>query len=358
MARDGKAHYRALREDFRRGHHGRVLANGEHVVARLADDPAQSELVAPSMLLVGASLTQVEHYREAVAWLEQGLARLADEQDPSRSTFADRDHAIGDPHWFHRMLADLYLLLGSWDRAAGYLAWLGRPEHPVDSRLAAARGQAALAIAGGNNDAAQWLVNTAADLARRQRSNFLEAMVEADRVMFLAAQTRLREATEFADAVGPRLAAPAPGAQQAWANAQATSMYTFLARRLAAHGDLMTAERYLLETHAPALESRRAYCVAQLELARAVVRREEGELTSAQMPLRDALRQFEALGTQPAVAIAVAEEAELARSLGLTGSSESLAARATAAFEALGMRAELDFHRARWRRLPSLGRLP
>lgn len=331
--------YRRLREAFRRGDHRRVLAAGEHVVADLDADPDQAARVAPAMLMIGASLLQVEHYRESSVWLEQGLARLD-------GSSAERD--IGDAHWYHRSLVDIYLLVGRWAEAAAYLEWLARPDQPLDSRLAAARGQATLAAARGDTDQAQWLVNTAADLARRAHSNFLQAMVEADRVMVLASQARLREAVEFADAVGPQLAAPARGAEQAWANAQATAMYTQLARRLAVAGDLMTAERYLLESHAPAAESHRTFCSVQLELARAVVRREEGELERAEEPLRGALRQFEALGARPAMAVALLEDAELARRMGLTQSADSLLSRATAEMKAVGMHTELAMARRRW----------
>jgi hypothetical protein len=324
--------YRRLRDAFQRGDHREVLATGESTVARLEDDGAQQGHLPAAMLMVGASLSQIEHYRDAVTWLEQGLVRL-----PGTASESE----MGGGHWFHRTLVDLYLLLGRWTQADAYLEWLSRPDQPAESRLAAARGQAHLAAARGHFDRAHWLVNTAADLAQRSRSNRLRAIVEGDRVVVLALQGRLGEAVQFADDVAPRLAAAARGLQQADANAQAVAVYTTVARRLVTRDDLMTAHRYLLEAAVPATESRRTYCRAQLELAHAVVWLADGDVERAAGPLRDALRQFEALGTRPAAAIARAESARLAQAAGLAESASSLAAAADAELADLGFHVEL-----------------
>jgi hypothetical protein len=333
--------YLRLRDAFGRGDHREVLAEGERLVALLDADPGQRGHLPAAMVMVGAALVQVEHYREAVPWLEQGLVRLP-------GTPAERDMAGG--HWFHRTLADLYLLLGRWDRAAAYLDWLAWPEQPMDSRLAAARGQAALANASGAWDRAHWLLNTAADLARRSRSNLLLALVEGDRAMLLAAQGRLREAVECADTVVPSLAAPAPGPQQAWANAQATAVYSTIARHLAHEGDIMTAERYLLEAAMTPADRRRVYGTAQLNLARATAWREEGDLARAGVPLREAIAAFEALGAAPASAVAAVEDAHLARALGLADSAKARHERALVALHDLGMTCEMALTRQRWSR--------
>jgi hypothetical protein len=340
MARPSPSYLR-LRDAFQRGDHRDVLADGERLVALLDADPGQRGHLPAAMVMVGAALAEVEHYREAVPWLEQGLVRLP-------GTPAERDMAGG--HWFHRTLADLYLLLGRWEQAAAYLDWLARPEQPLDSRLAAARGQAALATAVSAWDRAHWLVNTAADLARRSRSNLLLAMVEGDRVMLLAAQGRLREAVECADHVTPSLAAPASGPQQAWANAQATAVYSTVARHLAHEGDIMTAERYLLEAAMTPADRRRSYGTAQLKLAQSVAWREEGDLARAGMPLREAIVEFEALGAAPASAVAAVEDACLTRALGLVDSADARHQRVLVTLHDLGMTCELALFRQRWSR--------
>jgi ATP/maltotriose-dependent transcriptional regulator MalT len=332
------ADYRSLREAFQRGDHREVLASGEWTVAALDADVHQRGYLPAAMLMVGTSLAQIEHYREATAWLEQGLVRLP-------GTPSAREMTGG--HWFHRTLAELYLLLGRWARADAYLEWLSLPQQPLESRLSAARGQATLAGVRGDFDRAHWLVNTAADLARRARSNRLAAFVEADRVVVLVRQGRVGEAVQSADEITPRLGAAARGPQQAVANAVAVDVYTHLARRLVREDDPMTAERYLLEAVVPSTESRRTYCAAQLELARGVVWRAEGEIARAAAPLRDALRQFEALGAEPAIAVARAEVAHLARQQGLDESAGALFARAAAELRALGHGVELaDLHRS------------
>jgi hypothetical protein len=321
--------FRDLRFAFERRDYREVLATGEATVAALEADPKQTEFVPGAMVLVGGALLSVEHYRDAVAWLEQGLVRLRDTAS---------EHELRGAHWFHRALADLYLLLGRWDRAWLYLDWLSRPEQPLESRLAATRGRLFLEAAKGRFDDVPFLVNTAADLARRARSEVAEAIVEADRAMALAAQGRLPEAVSFADAVAPRLAAPANDDRQRWANQQATALLTTLARLLAESGDLMTAERYLLEVAVPATQSRRSYAVAQLELARSVVWREEGDLERAEQPIRAALDQFAALDTLPAVAVARLAEAHLAEVRGHAVGAHALYSRAHDELAALGLR--------------------
>src|SRR5690606_38742313 len=115
-----------------------------------------------------------------------------------------------------------------------------------------------------------------------------------------------------ADEVAPRLSAPGRGERQQWANQQATVLLTSLARALAEAGDLVAAERYLLEVSVPAAQARRSYAVAQHELARSVVWREEGELERAEAAAHAAVAQFTALDTVPALAVARLAEAEVA----------------------------------------------
>jgi hypothetical protein len=321
----GKA-YRQFREAFRRGDHRVVLTGGEQLLSTVRAAPGQAAFVPSVMVMVGAALVLEERYGDGVVWLEQGLVR-ADE--------APLDPHLGQELWFHELLVDTYLLLGRWREATPYLDWLAEPDRRIESRLAATRGQLALATLTGHFERAHWLVNTAADLARRVHSNLGEALVEADRVMLLTAQGRLGEAVLGADTVGPNLARPGVSSTQVWANSQATMMYTLLARHLAVAGDLMTAERYLIEGAPAAAATRRTYCSAQVLLARSVVWREEGELAAAEPPARDAVHAFDALGAGPAAAIARREQAELARRLGLVESARQLATRAQTDLRAL-----------------------
>jgi ATP/maltotriose-dependent transcriptional regulator MalT len=338
--------FRDLRFAFERRDYREVLATGEHTIAVLQDDPRQREFVAGAMVLVGGALLSVEHYRDAITWLEQGLVRMRDTAS---------EHELRGAHWFHRALADTYLLVGRWDEAAAYLDWLALPEQPDDSRLAATRGQLFLAASFGRFDQAAHLVNAAADLARRARSEIAEAVVEADRALVLAAQGRLREAVHFADGVTPRLAAPAADDRQQWANQQATVLLTTLARLLAETGDLMTAQRYVLEAAVPVAQARRMYATAQYELARSVLWREEGELGRAAPPIRAAIDQFVALDTLPAVAMARLAEAKLAEASGHEVAARSLYERALAEFQGLGLPREQAEAR---RRLAQLGPPP
>lgn len=330
--------YRDLRAAFGRGAYDQIVRDGPAVAATLEADATQRELVPATALLVGAALAEQELYTDAIAWLEHGLARL-----PGTASVAE----VAGGHWYHRLLADLYLLTGRWDSASGYLDWLARPEQPLDSRLAATRGQAMLAATRGRFDDAHLLVNAAADLARRAHSSALAAMVEADRALVVAAQGRLLEAVRFTEEVAPRLAAPGRAPEQRWANAVAAALLTTMARLLAAAGDLMTAMRYLIEAGVPVVATGRSYWSAQLDLARGVVWREEGEAERAEPAAIRAVQEFDRLGARPAAAVARLEEARLAEARGHVLSARRLYERAWRECAALGLSRETSGIRAR-----------
>lgn len=325
--------YRDLRAAFGRGAYEQVLRDGPGVAAALEADEAQRELVPATILLVGATLAERELYTDAVIWLEQGLSRL-----PGTASASE----VGEGHWHHRLLADLYLLTGRWEAAAAHLDWLARPDQPLDNRLAATRGQAALAAARGRFDDAHLLVNAAADLARRAHSTPLSAMVEGDRALIVAAQGRLHEAVRFADEVVPRLAAPGRAPEQRWANAVAAAVLTSLARLLAVGGDLMTAMRYLIEATVPVAATGRTYWAAQLDLARAVVWRENGELQRAEPVAIRAVEELNRLGALPAAAVARVEEARLVETRGHRISARGIYERAYRECAALGLPREMS----------------
>lgn len=330
--------FRDLRFAFERRDYREVLASGEHAVTSLESDNSQRGFAPGAMVLVGGALLSIEHYRDGVAWLERGLAEI-------RDTPSERE--LRGAHWFHRALADTYLLLGDWERAALYLDWLALPEQPIQSRLTAVRGQLYLATAHGRFDDAAFLVNSAAELAHRIGSEVAGAVVEADRALVLAAQGRLVEGVAHLDEVVPRLAAPGRDEQQQWANQQATVALTSLARALAEAGDLMTAERYLLEVAVPTSGARRTYAGAQQQLANAVVWREEGDLDRAEAPLLDAVEHFDALDTRPALAVARLAEAKLADRRGHSVAAAALYDRAITELEGLRLRREASDARRR-----------
>jgi tetratricopeptide (TPR) repeat protein len=321
--------YQRFRAAAARGDHREVLATGEPVLAALLAEPRTAGWAPAVALAVARSLTEVERYTDAVRWLEYGLGTLP-------GTPAERELRHG--HHEHRLLAELYLLVGAWDRAADYLAWLARPDQPVDSRLAATRGQAAMAGARGELDAAQWLLNAAADLARRARSRVVEAIVAGDRALTLVAADRLPEAVRVADEVLPALAAPGRAPAQRWANGQAAAVATTIARASAETGDVATAERLLLDAAAPTAATRRTYAAAHLELARATVWRVEGDLDPAEPAVLGALEQFDVLGTTPAAALAALEAGRLAEARGHGRSAHGRYDRAAAELAGLGLR--------------------
>jgi hypothetical protein len=338
--------YRDLRTAFERGDYDEVMRTGQWAVSVLDADPGQQGYAPAALLVVGATLTERERYVEAIAWLEQGLARLA-------GTASDRE--LGGGHWHHRLLAELYLFTGRWADAHRYLDWLARPEQPLDNRLAATRGLAGLAAAHGRFDDAHLYVNTAADLARRAHSTQLAAMVEADRALVVSAQGRLHEAVRFADEVAPALSARSRGPTQQWANAQAAALLTTLARRLAEGGDPMTAQRYLIEAVVPVEATGRAYWAAHLDLARGVAWRESDEIGRAEPVTLRALSEFNRLGAHPAAAQARLDEAKLAEAMGHELSARQLYRSAVTELESLGLPREAADARRRLAPLESAG---
>jgi hypothetical protein len=332
--------FRDLRFAFERRDYREVLATGEHTIALLEADERKQQFVPGAMVLIGGALLSVEHYVDAVAWLEAGLGDL---------TGTASEHELRGANWFHRALADTYLLLGRWDRAALYLDWLALPEQPLENRLAATRGLLFLAGARGRFDDAAFLVNAATDLARRVGNAVAEAIVEADRALAFAAQGRLHEAVTFADEVAGRLCAVGSDERQRWANQQATAVLTTLARLLAEAGDLPTADRMLNEVAVPATEARRSYARAQYDLAVSVVSREKGALSQAEAPVLAAVEQFSALGALPALALARLAEAKLADRRGHTVAARALYDRAIEELWELGLpRERADAERRRF----------
>jgi len=332
------AAYLHLRAAFARGDHAAVIADGVTLLARLTAEPERWDWAPAVALLVGDSLATREHHTEAIAWLEYGLRILP-------GTPVARE--LRDGHHEHRLLAELYLLTGRWEQARVQLEWLGRPDHPLESRLASLRGRTALAAARADHDAAQWLLNTAADLARRSRSHLYRTLVDGDRAMVLASAGRFREALALADEVLPRLGATAPGPTQAWANAHAVMTATTLARRAVETAEPGVAGRLLVAASVPAQRSGRAYLGAQLDLATAALARLEGRRDVAERHLWRALDRFAALGTAPALALAHLEAARLAEASGFTQSAAALHRRALAELSVLGMTREAGEARRR-----------
>lgn len=322
------AGYLRLRAAFLRGDDRTVLAEAGALHARLVADPRGRGWAPGVEVLVGGTLAREEHHAEAIAWLEHGLHTLP-------GTPAARD--LGGGHHEHRLLAELYLLTGRWDRAEAYLDWLGLPDQPLESRLASLRGRAGLAAARGDLETAPWLVNAAADLARRSQSRLYTSLVDGDRALVLAAAGRLGEAVVLAREVLPRLSAPAPGPTQAWANAQAVAVATALARRAVDAGERDLAGHLLAGAAVPARRSGRAHLAALHDLASAALARLDGRWEVAERAVAGATEHFDRLGALPASALAHLEAARLAEARGFGESALALYRRASGELSALGM---------------------
>lgn len=311
--------YRDLLDASRRLDHARVLTRGEEVLAEVSSDPADTDLVATTLIIVGRSLARLERWPEAVTWIEQGLARLR----PGSRT---REFADGDPD--RLLLVDLQMRLGRWSDAMAGVQELEQPGHRLEIRLGATRARIALATTQSDFATAHQLLNTASDLARRGNGRILAAMVEGDRALVLAAQGRFVEAVGFVDAAVPRLVGAGSSPEQQWANAQAVAVLTGLARLLGQGDDPSDAERMVSLARDPVARIGDSFWTGQLELATSAVKRREGDLDMAEALAQHATQRFSHLGAAPSLALAHLEQARLAEAREWTVSARALYERA------------------------------
>jgi hypothetical protein len=233
------------------------------------------------------------------------------------------------------------MLVGRYREAWTVVQRLAEPARPIESRLGATRAHLALSAVFGDFDTAHNLLNTDSGLAHQLRSRQQEVVVDGDRAIVAACQGRVVEAAAFADEVLPMLSRPGPGAQLAWARAQAITVATTVARAAAEAGDAATGERVLASITAIVDRTGRSFDRAQVDLARGTLWRTSGHVREAEAPVTAARRTFLELGCAPAAAMAQLEEARLAVARGYEASSRPLFERARAEFDALGLRREV-----------------
>lgn len=323
--------YRHLRAAFDQGDAHAVLAQAPVALEQLEDDPAQQELVPAALLLIGASLAGIEHYGDALAYLERGRRLVGD------GPMVRREVGTSESFWLVEL--DLLLLTGRYRTAWDLVVPLSEPDRAIESRLGATRAHVALSCVFGDFDRAYQLLNTAVGLAGQLRSRPAQLAVDGDRAVVLAQHGRLTEATSFAERVLPRLARPGPGPTLAWTTAQAVTVATTVARLAGAGGDVATAERLLASLSHLAAQggSGRTFDTAQYALARGTVWRDSGHAAEAEPPLASARQLFLGLGAAPAAALAQLEEARLAVVRGYGASARPLFERARAEMVDLGV---------------------
>jgi hypothetical protein len=324
--------YRRLRDAYARGDADAVIARAQAVLDELALDPEARDFTAPVLAMVGASLAGLEHYGDALAYLER--ARTMPETPAA-------NHEMGRDDTFSLVELDLLLVVGRYRDAWPLIQRLGEPGRPLESRLGAARGHVSLAAVFGDFDTAHNLLNTSAGLAHQLHSRIQEVVVDGDRAVVLATQGRTLEAVRATDEVLPLLARPGPGPRLAWAMAQGITVATSVARACALAGDVASAERVMAAISAIAELPPRAFDRGQLALARGTLWRASGLLREAEAPTTLARRTFLELGCAPAAALAQLEEARLAVDRGYQASSRPLFDRARSEYAALGLRREV-----------------
>jgi len=341
--------YRDLLDAARRGDQTTVLSCGRRALDALAADPSGADWTPAALVLLGLALASREQYSDACAYLARGVDTVGD-------THGARD--IGPMVDVAALtLAGLLARQGRFGEAVPRLRDLAGPHWRIDTRLGAVRGQLALAVLFADVSTAQQLVNTATDLARRSKGRLPAALVDGDRALALATDGRLSEATALAESVVPLLAAPGSSTEQRWANAQAVTVATGLARALAPLGDDPPARRWLQAAGPPAAASRTRWDAAQVALARCVVAREADDPDLSGQAGHEAMQLFTTLNAAPAAALTQLELARLAERQGHRASAAALYRRAEADLAPMGLPRELTAVRAGLDRLDRLDRV-
>ncbi len=230
---------------------------------------------------------------------------------------------------------------GRYDEALAALTPLLEPTRAVTTRFSATRAQALITSVRGDDEAAHYLLNTAAGLANRVPSQFRSALVEADRAMVLAGQGRLHEAVTIADRVLAQLVRPVSGEYQLWAATEAASVALTLSRRAARDGDLLTAQRLLRVGEGAARSVGRHQLEGQVALTRGVGLGAEHHYDAAEQSILVALGIFHTYGYRPAAAQCIFEQGRLAHERGLVRSAGPLYERALAEHSELGLPREM-----------------
>ncbi len=243
--------------------------------------------------------------------------------------------------WSALLSLEIAIQTGRYDDALAALTPLLEPSQAVTTRFTATRAQAAITSARGDDEAAHYLLNTAAGLANRVPSQFRSALVEADRAMVFAGQNRVHEAVTIADKVLAQLVRPISGEYQLWAASEAAAVALTLSRRAGRDGDLLTAQRLLRVGEGAAQSVGRHHLAGHVALARGVGLGAERHYDAAEESLLVAMGLFNTYGYRPAATHCLFEQGRLAHERGLVRSALPLYQRALVEYADLGLPREV-----------------
>jgi hypothetical protein len=318
---------------YRRGDHDAVLRTAGTAFAELSTRPGGEEWVAGPPLLAGTVLAAREQYAAAADALRDGLTRLPG------TAVADQ---LGDGDWHALLLVEVLMVRGALAEAQAWTDHLLTAGPPIDLRLGATRAAVHLRIIRGDLDGAHHLINAAADLANRARSNLGAVLVATDRAVLDAGAGRhdaaVREALAAAEALvgGHRTPQALLAADQAGVVAMAAG------RASAATGDTISAAAMAdLGRRAAVVRGSRLAVVRAL-LTTSAAARAFGDADPAEVCARDATRGATELGAEPLAALGLVEQAEVGDALGLAASSGPLHHRAQAELARLGLVLEAE----------------
>ncbi|MCL4798695.1 MAG: CHAT domain-containing protein [Burkholderiales bacterium] len=285
---------------------GRAVGPGAPVVSRSATDPWEAAARRAT------DAVEAERKRAEPLALAQALARRAE----VRQSLGHRSDALAD-------LREAVALLEGRDAPAGLRA-----------ALTGALGQAYFLA--GDSERAEPVLAQALELARRAQAPRIEAAVQNDRGLALAADGRTTPALE-AFAAAARLARAADDGLLA---AQAQVNAARVLQRAGRHADSAASARAAIAVLGTLPDSRES--AFQLAGAGELLRRAAGGGPAealrgeAEASLAAAERMAERLGDARAAAYALGYRAELALDRGRRADAESLNARATFAAQASG----------------------
>jgi len=318
---------RKFLDDVRVGNHTRATARADDLAVWCSGHSLTRPHTPAVVLAHGELVLRTEDLQRAASYLDQGLAMLA-ETGPHEIIGSGDHHRV--------LLVSTLLQLGRYHEAAGHLTTMDDPSGPLDTRLAALRGQAQLAAVAGNPELAHQFLNTAATVAQRVRGLQAPAMVDADRACLLATQGRLFEAMAMADHLFAKTLRGGHGDRARWASASTAAVAFTLSRHAVDQGRGYDAERFLVAGIGAVEQAPSAYGVAHMDLAMARAWRHRGDFTNAEPALRKAAVAFSRLGCRPAAALVSLEDACLNEARGTASATLNLFERALREFQELG----------------------
>lgn len=310
---------RRYQDAWDRGQQQLVLSHGDRLAVELSQDPLTRGWVPLVVLLHGAVLADRDLPRDALRYLEQGLAML-----PGTESAAE----LGTADFFELLVVELLFTLGRVGEVALRLEPLLLPDRPLETRFGALRAQAKVSAWYGRYEEAHHFLNTAVGVANRARSNFSAALVEADRALLLVTQGSPYEGGAVAERVLPGLLKPGSSPRHRWANAEGAACALGIARYASVNHDLFSAGRYLGMAEPVVAGTGRRALAGLAALARAGYFREVRDADGAEAAIQVARTAFNAVPSPVGLALAGLDQARLAADRGLLASARPLAERA------------------------------